>query len=54
MQPPEYFREKAEETRARASEMTTEHAQRILTVVAKQYDRLAEVAEREESRKPTV
>ena len=54
MQPPEYFREKADETRAKASEMTTEDAQRLLTTVAKQYDNLAALAEREEARKTTV
>ena len=31
MQPPEYFREKADEARARASEMTTEDARREWT-----------------------
>ena len=54
MQPPEYFREKADEARARASEMTTEDARRTLATVAIQYDHLAAIAEREESRETTV
>ena len=50
MRSSEYWRDKADEARAMASEMTTSDGQETLLAIAKQYDGLVRLAEKEEQR----
>jgi hypothetical protein len=50
MRPPEYWRDKAEEARNMAGEMTNEDSQQTLLGIAQQYEDLARLAEQEQQR----
>ena len=49
MRPPKYWREKAEEARNMASEMTSEASQETLLAIAEQYEDLARLAEQDQA-----
>lgn len=50
MRSSKYWRDKADEARAMASEMTTSDAQTTLLSIAQHYEELARLAEKEEKR----
>jgi hypothetical protein len=50
MLPPKDFRDMADEARTMASEMRTSDAQDTFLLIAKQYDQLAKISEREHGR----